>query len=171
MFAFSSARPRASRAGFLKPVVTFSCAALLAACSSTKQPAGPQVFAWLAPEPPPPAAAAAVAATDVELEDDGLPPQAPPPAGIRRMPDDPSAPWSRNYGRAAIGAADAGGAEPAATAEPAVEAAHGDDGLPLPKSPEEAGVLQPQQPRRIKGAALTVPGLACAADGRWKCVR
>jgi hypothetical protein len=34
----------------------------------------------------------------VEIEDDGLPSQAPPAANIRQMPDDPSEPYSRNYG-------------------------------------------------------------------------
>ena len=34
----------------------------------------------------------------VEIEDDGLPSQAPPAADIRQMPDDPSQPYSRNYG-------------------------------------------------------------------------
>lgn len=34
----------------------------------------------------------------VEIEDDGLPSQAPPAANIRQMPDDPSQPYSRNYG-------------------------------------------------------------------------
>ena len=33
-----------------------------------------------------------------ELEDDGLPMQAAPPAGIRQQPDDPREPFSRNYG-------------------------------------------------------------------------
>jgi hypothetical protein len=34
----------------------------------------------------------------VEMEDDGLPAQAAPPAGIRSQPDDPREPFSRNYG-------------------------------------------------------------------------
>jgi hypothetical protein len=32
------------------------------------------------------------------MEDDGLPSQAPPSANIRQLPDDPSEPYSRNYG-------------------------------------------------------------------------
>ena len=32
------------------------------------------------------------------MEDDGLPAQAAPPAGIRQQPDDPREPFSRNYG-------------------------------------------------------------------------
>jgi hypothetical protein len=34
----------------------------------------------------------------VEIEEDGMPSQAAPPARIRQMPDDPSQPFSRNYG-------------------------------------------------------------------------
>lgn len=40
------------------------------------------------------------------VEDDGLPAQPPPPSRIRDLPDDPSEPYSRNYGgphRAASG--------------------------------------------------------------------
>jgi hypothetical protein len=38
------------------------------------------------------------AAAVTEIEDDGLPSQAPPSALIHQMPDDPSEPYSRNYG-------------------------------------------------------------------------
>ncbi len=34
----------------------------------------------------------------VEIEEDGMPSQAAPPARIRQMPDDSSQPYSRNYG-------------------------------------------------------------------------
>jgi ferric-dicitrate binding protein FerR (iron transport regulator) len=34
----------------------------------------------------------------VEMEDDGVEAQVPPPPSIRLAPDDPSEPWSRNYG-------------------------------------------------------------------------
>lgn len=37
-------------------------------------------------------------AVAVEVEDDGLPSQAPPPVRIRDIPDDPSEPFSKNYG-------------------------------------------------------------------------
>lgn len=33
-----------------------------------------------------------------DLEDDGMPAQTPPPLGVREKPDDPSQPWSPNYG-------------------------------------------------------------------------
>ena len=181
MFAFLRAPKRASGSGFLKPVLVISLAALLAACSNTKQPAGPQVFSWLAPEPPPPApiVQAEVDQAEVELEDDGLPPQADPVAGIRRMPDDPSAPWSPNYGRSAAGmgaAATRNSGAPASdwTAEmhvdPSVDVS-GDEGLPAIKSPEEAGVVVQPQPRRMQGAALTQPWRTCSGAERWKCAR
>ena len=37
-------------------------------------------------------------AVRAEVEDDGLPAQVAPSAAIRRSPDDPSQPFSRNYG-------------------------------------------------------------------------
>ena len=39
-----------------------------------------------------------VAQGPTEVEDDGLPAQTPPSQGIRQTPDDPSEPFSRNYG-------------------------------------------------------------------------
>lgn len=39
-----------------------------------------------------------VAEALVEVEADGLPAQTPPPSRARQLPDDPSEPWSRNYG-------------------------------------------------------------------------
>lgn len=48
-----------------------------------------------------PVVAAYVAkAPAAEVEADGLPTQPPPSARIRQMPDDPSEPYSRNYGGA-----------------------------------------------------------------------
>jgi hypothetical protein len=37
-------------------------------------------------------------AARAEVEDDGLPPQAAPRAGVRDLADDPREPFSRNYG-------------------------------------------------------------------------
>lgn len=34
----------------------------------------------------------------IDVEDDGIPAQTPPPRTIRQQPDDPSEPYSRNYG-------------------------------------------------------------------------
>lgn len=174
MFAFSRALKRSSctgfGTGFVKPVLVVSLAALLAACSNTKQPAGPQVFSWLAPEPPPPAP---IVQAEVELEDDGLPPQADPVAGIRRMPDDPSAPWSRNYGRSAAGAGDTPPAPDGWQAETrgAGHTGGDDDGLPPIKSPEEAGLIVQPQPRRVQRVSVVSPWQTCSTADRWKCAR
>lgn len=55
-----------------------------------------------------PAVAAYVAKAPVaEVEADGLPTQPPPSMRIRQMPDDPSEPYSRNYGGPNPAAADA----------------------------------------------------------------
>ncbi len=147
MFAsLRGASPRPFR-GLPKPLLAVSLAALLAACSSNRPPPGPQVFSWLAEPVPPPAAAP----VSVELEDDGLPPQSPPPRSIRAALDDPNEPWSPNYGRTV-------GASPA----PADHA--DDDGLPRPMSPEEAGVQLPPDTRQERGAARSAP-VAIYRDG------
>jgi hypothetical protein len=41
---------------------------------------------------------AAAVPIPVEMEDDGRPAQLPPRADVRAAPDDPSEPWSPNYG-------------------------------------------------------------------------
>jgi len=53
---------------------------------------------WYAggPKTPPPAP------IPVEMEDDGRPAQLPPRVGIAKAPDDPSEPWSPNYGGPAM---------------------------------------------------------------------
>lgn len=38
------------------------------------------------------------AAPQPDVEGDGMAPQAPPPAGRAQQPDDPTQPWSPNYG-------------------------------------------------------------------------
>jgi hypothetical protein len=63
-----------------------------------------------------PAVAAYVAkAPTADVEADGLPTQPPPSMRIRQMPDDPSEPYSRNYGGPNPAAADA---VPAGTQKP-----------------------------------------------------
>jgi hypothetical protein len=179
MFAFQRARLRAAGT-CLKPVLAISLAALLAACSSAKQPAGPQVFAWLAPKPSQPQPLP-IERSGVEIEDDGLPAQAAPSAGIRHLPDDPRAPWSPNYGRSDAGVSD----RPAAPGDVlgcnwtavTTPAAGGvplpaeDDGLPRPQSPEEAGVVPQAQMRRERRAWLAPAWTRCPDTQRWKCGR
>jgi hypothetical protein len=53
------------------------------------------------------------AAADVQVEGDGLPSQPAPPARITQMPDDPSQPYSRNYGGPNPAAIEPAPAEPA----------------------------------------------------------
>lgn len=77
------------------PLGSTLVAALLAAgCGSSS--ASRHVASWhmMAPEPPPQAAVKPLR----DLEDDGLPAQTPPPLGVRDLPDDPTKPWSPNYG-------------------------------------------------------------------------
>jgi hypothetical protein len=110
---------------------------------------------------------------DFEIEDDGLSAQT-PPTRIRELPDDPTAPWSANYGRSASGAANMAAArtEPAddswkPVTRPAEGAIMDDEGLPLPKSPEEAGIPPEHNPaHKQKRAYLTLPLGLCTS---WKC--
>jgi hypothetical protein len=153
MFASYRAKARAPRTALLQPVLALFLAALLGACSSSKQPAGPQVFAWLQPEPPPPAP---VEPMDVEIEDDGLPAQTPPSASIREMPDDSEAVRT-----------DTADDSWKAVTRPAEGAAMVDDGLPLPKSPDEAGIPPEKNPAQKQNRAyLTLPLSFCTG---WKC--
>lgn len=80
-----------------KPVLTFcALAALLglAGCSSAQSNSYTAENVAVAP----PQAVAQSAA--VEFEDDGIPAQTPPSGRIRQLADDPSEPYSRNYGGA-----------------------------------------------------------------------
>ena len=158
MFASHRAEACALRTGLLQPVLAVVLAALLGACSSSRHPAGPQVFAWLQTQP---TTLAPTDPMDVEIDDDGLPTGTAPSAGMREMPNDPSTPWIANDGRNAsrvghdAAARSAGGAVP------------GDEGLPLPKSPEEAGIAPEQNPvQKQKRAYLTLPLGLCTG---WKC--
>jgi hypothetical protein len=81
------------------------CAFVVSGCAANKQPAyvaGPSPYIGVpAPMPSPRGAQVAAAVKSkakIEIEDDGLPVQSPPPARIRDEPDDPSEPFSPNYG-------------------------------------------------------------------------
>jgi hypothetical protein len=90
MFAFSvgSQSPKLFCAAFVR--LTASIALLsLAGCASNSDR-----YASHGQQPPTQVAHAVA----VEVEDDGLPSQAPPPVRIRDIPDDPSEPFSKNYG-------------------------------------------------------------------------
>lgn len=59
------------------------------------------------------AAAPLVRSAPVETEDDGQPGQIPPSQRVRDLPDDPTEPWSRNYGaQRAASSGEAGHAAP-----------------------------------------------------------
>jgi hypothetical protein len=82
----------AYRAG-IKPALAFCALAALtglAGCASTGANSYTADHAAVAPP--------VAVAEAVEIEDDGLPAQTPPSDRIREMPDDPSEPYSRNYG-------------------------------------------------------------------------
>lgn len=63
------------------------------------------------------------ASVATEMEDDGLPAQAPPAANIRQLPDDPSEPYSRNYGGSNPAAIDSVPADKAVSARLPAQAA------------------------------------------------
>jgi hypothetical protein len=165
MFASHRAKARAPGTGLLRPVLALFLATLVGACSSSKHPAGPQVFAWLQPQPPAPAP---IDPMEFEIEDDGLPVQTPPSASIREMPADPNAAWSASYGRSASGARTATADDSwKPVTRPAEGAVMEEEGLPLPKSPEEAGIPPEQNPaQKQKRAYLTLPLGLCTG---WKC--
>lgn len=94
-------------------LVIIGSALLMSGCSSTRTPAsGAAVYSWLLSEPPPPPAFP----VKRDLEDDGMEAQSPPSSHVRLMPDDPTQPWSRNYGGPR--AAEAISASPVYTGEP-----------------------------------------------------
>lgn len=67
----------------------------LSGCSSTRtHQTGGAVYSWLSSEPPPPPHIP----VKRDLEDDGVEAQTAPSRHVRALPDDPSQPWSRNYG-------------------------------------------------------------------------
>ena len=92
MLAFvAGPRPAVSRVLPAARAAAVAIAALLAGCAShpaTYSSASPVYTAEVAQGP------------RAETEDDGLPAQAPPPVGIRQLPDDPNEPFSPNYGGA-----------------------------------------------------------------------
>lgn len=76
--------------------VALLAAGCLAGCGHTQQYAypGTRPSAYVGAS----TVATQVPVEKVEVENDGLPAQAAPRAGIRQLPDDPREPWSRNYG-------------------------------------------------------------------------
>jgi hypothetical protein len=106
MFAFVIYRRRAKavRTGFAFFVAGTAVLGGGCANTGTRYAASPTPAAYVAQGP------------SVPTESDGLPAQAPPPSTIRRLPDDPTQPYSPNYG----------GANPASTipSQPTVKASN-----------------------------------------------
>lgn len=94
----ASARPA------LSAMAVLAAALMSSGCSS--RPDGTTSFIWSEPARQPYHVAAAPP-RPVDLEDDGREAQAPPPRRIRQEPDDPTEPYSRNYGAAPSRRADA----------------------------------------------------------------
>ena len=109
-----------SRSGSLPVLSCCALAALLSVggCASTQAPR-------YSSETVAPSRVVAQAASAVE--DDGLPAQTPPPAYIRQLPDDPSEPFSPNYGGGNPAALDSAASEKAAPSRPAVRVPVPDD--------------------------------------------
>lgn len=131
MFAFSvGCRPfRAVRVA-IAPMMVAAAALSVAGCAADNNP-------YYGSASPPAYVAQGPAA---QMEADGLPSQAAPPVRIRQMPDDPSQPYSRNYG----------GPNPAGTvpASPTVRASN-DAASPKPPIPDD---LPPAFRRRLAAA-------------------
>ncbi|MEQ1670208.1 MAG: adhesin [Hyphomicrobium sp.] len=136
MFAFAAGDIPAqkTRAAVARAASSAALAVVIAAlggCSSTQHAATAQD----------PGATMRVAQAVSEVEDDGLPAQTPPPHRIRQSPDDPSEPFSRNYG----------GGNPSASAAPAPDAP-ANEHAPHPQIPADL----PPAFRQKLAAALDV---------------
>lgn len=88
MYLLRNGVRRPAPAAWVKPVLALLVAAMVGGCGARSQYPAANVGA-----PPPQHLAAAQ-----EIEDDGLPVQRPPLVRSVRQPDDPSEPYSRNYG-------------------------------------------------------------------------
>jgi hypothetical protein len=99
MFAFVAFKPEAvaPRAALLSLAVLIAPA--LSGCGSSQSASsstGPAVMSWRLSDE---GAQARPPSQPRDMEDDGIPAQTPPMKDIRNHKDDPSQPWSPNYGR------------------------------------------------------------------------
>ncbi len=81
-------------AALLMPLVLSGCAS-----NSNPNTRGTSLLSWRLFEEP--RRLAVGTAAKLDLEDDGVPAQSPPSYHVRQTADDPTQPWSRNYGRSA----------------------------------------------------------------------
>ena len=88
-------QPRARVTGALGWIAALLLSHALGACSTTG--ATTQAPVWYGADAPGQVAGLR-ASPPVEVEDDGIEGQRPPPIRAQKLPDDPSEPYSRNYG-------------------------------------------------------------------------
>jgi len=88
-------RPRARVTGALGWIAALLLSHALGACSTTGSTT--QAPVWYGANAPDQMAGLG-AGPPVEVEDDGIEAQRPPPLRAQRVPDDPTEPYSRNYG-------------------------------------------------------------------------
>jgi hypothetical protein len=169
MSALRGAGKPARKTLILRPIGVALGALALAGCSSAREPAAPNVFAWSMSAPSQRVAAPPL--PKLEVEDDGLPVQASPDARIHQVPDDPSQPWSRNYG------VNNGSPKPEIIPIPDAPAKE-KLAKPKPQPEEEASVVVPDDaaaPRMRRATIRTsMVGSAprCVRDGTgWRCSR
>lgn len=103
-----TALARSSRSALRIAVLLLATAPVTAGCSS--RPAHHQNYSGVGADPH--ARPAAEASRRIDMEEDGMEAQVPPPPSIRVAPDDPSEPWSPNYGSRPAGAPGSPPAEP-----------------------------------------------------------
>lgn len=158
MFQSHCVVPAAGTAARLKPLAALVLGLMLAGCGSTKGPSGPQVFSWsFLDEPVVQRPVAPLVKRD--LEDDGLPSQEAPGYRVRQTQDDPSQPWSRNYGRAP---GDVDEIDPA-DVTPAPEK------LAVPESNAAALPAESSEPVRLIASRSGISRCISDGNGGWRC--
>jgi hypothetical protein len=139
-------KPEVSRGVFVRPLAITLSALALAGCRGHTE-AYNSSPGWGASTP----RSAAIAAYKVEVEDDGLPSQLPPPVRSQQLPDDPNEPWSKNYGDVAgrsdndVSAEESFSAEDEAPAAPVAV-------IPRAKQADIPSDLPPDFQKKLKSA-------------------
>lgn len=164
MFASSCVTSRAQSRVIAARMFVCALAGLAAGCSAKSPTYGGSVNVYSWNQYAGPRTMSAPVQRVAEMEDDGLPVQDAPPARIRQIPDDPSQPWSRNYGGRRVASED--------SPEAVVAANEAADGYPVPMSPEEAGIRPTDPISRPRRAAYVEPLSRCIkSEGGWICSR
>lgn len=130
-------KPEFSRVAPVRPLLIALTALALAGCRGHTEAYNSDPQTVVATPPP-------AAVTKAELEDDGLPTQL-PPARTHQIKDDPSEPWSRNYG--------SHGGAPSEDAADGTEAeAEAESPRVIPAAPKIPGDLPPTFRRQLAAA-------------------